>query len=408
MPRSPKERKFNFTEAAVAAIPYAAPGKRPIYYDASVKNLALRVSSRNKVYYLVKKVNNRLVFSFIGNASNTTLKKARERMIELMDQVNRGTNPNDEKRKIRESITVLEFFNEYYMPDHSKLRKQPASQKMDETAMRLYIPDEIKRRRLLSIGRPDMERMHNNIWKNTQSVYSANRGLKLMRVMFNKAIDWGMQCHNPAARIKLFPEVKRDRFLQPDELPKFFEALAADPDIHFRAFILLSLLAGQRRRNMQSLRWSDISFERRALYIEKTKNGDPQAVPLPEQAIEILRELEMFKTSDWVFPSKQSISGHLENPQVRWHAMLKRAGIENVRLHDLRRTFASYQAINGASNEIIGKALGDKSPAVIPIYARLTEAPVRQSIQAAANSILPMAHLMPHQSTTPTHPKERA
>lgn len=395
MPAANQERKFNFTEAAIAALPYAPKGKRPMYYDASVKNLALRVSSQNKTYYLVKKVNNQTVFSRIGDASNTPLKKARQIMVEMMNKANRGENPNDDKHKIRDSITVQEFFDEYYFPDHCELRKAHASRKMDKIALRLYVPQEIKSHKLLTLTRPDMERMHNNTWKRTGSVYSANRGLKLMRQMFNKAIDWGMQCHNPAARIKLFPETKRDRFLQPDELPKFFAALEQDPDIHFRAFIMLCLLVGQRRRNMQSLLWTDINFERRVLYIKKTKNGDPQAVPLPDQAIEILRELETFKTNEWVFPSPKSLSGHLENPQVRWRAMLKRAGIENMRLHDLRRTFASYQAINGASNEIIGKALGDKSPAVIPIYARLTEAPVRQSIQAAADTILPTAKLHP-------------
>lgn len=402
-----QERKFNFTEAAIAALPYAPKGKRIMYYDASIKNLALRVSSQNKTYYLVKKINNQTVFSRIGDASNTPLKKARQIMLEMVDKANHGKNPNDDKRKIRDSITVQEFFDEYYYPDHCELRKGHASRKMDKTALRLYVPQDIKSHKLLTLTRPDMERMHNNTWKRTGSVYSANRALKLMRQMFNKAIDWGMQCHNPAARIKLFPETKRDRFLQPDELPRFFDALAADPDIYFRAFILLSLLVGQRRRNMQSLRWSDINFKRRALYIKKTKNGDPQAVPLPDQAIEILRELETFKTNEWLFPSTKSLSGHLENPQVRWRSMLKRAGIENMRLHDLRRTFASYQAINGASNEIIGKALGDKSPAVIPIYARLTEAPVRQSIQAAADTILPISKLHPVAHKTRQRPKTK-
>ena len=394
MPAQIQERKFNFTEASVAALPYAASGKRLMYYDASVKNLALRVSSKNKVYYLVKKVNNQTVFTKIADASNTSLKQARKLMAELMDAVNHGENPNDERRKIRESITVQEFFDEYYMPDHSRLRKKEISQKTDESVMRLYIPAEIKSRQLLKITRPDMERMHNGVWRKENSVYSANRALKLMRQMFYKAMDWGMQTHNPAARIKLFPEVKRDRFLQPDELPRFFEALAQDPDIHFRAFILVSLLVGQRRGNIQAMKWSDVNFERRALYIERTKNGEPQAVPLPEQAIAVLRELETFKTSEWVFPSRQSRSGHMENPQVRWRALLKRAGLENMRLHDLRRTFASYQAIQGSSFEIIGKALGDKSPAVIPIYARVTEAPVRQSIQAAADAMLPMTSLI--------------
>lgn len=393
MPAQSNERRFNFTEAAVAALPPAPQGKRLMYYDASVKNLALRVSSSSKVYYLVKKVNNQTVFSKIGDANNTTLKNARKRMNELIEQTNRGENPNDEKRKIRDSVTVQEFFDEYYYPDHSKLRKQISAQKMDQVSMRLYIPADIKSRKMLTLARADMERMHNAIWRRTNSVYSANRGLKLMRQMFNKAIDWGFPCTNPAARIKLFPEVQRDRFLQPEELSIFFQEVANIPNATSRNFILLSLFMGQRRRNIQALQWSDINLERKVAYIKKTKNGEPQVVPLSTQAIDLLREMETFKTSNWLFPSTQSRSGHLENPQVAWRAMKERAGLKDLRLHDLRRTFASYQAITGSSNEIIGKALGDKSPAVIPIYARLTEDPVRQSIQRAADQMFAAAKI---------------
>ena len=387
------ERRFNFTEAAIASLPFSQPGKRLVYYDTAVKNLVLRVSSSTKIYYLLKKVGNQTVFHRIGDANNTSLKNARKRMCELIEQTNRGENPNDEKHRIRDSITVQEFFDEYYFPEHSLIRKQRTSQQADKLVMRLYIPNDVKRAKLLTLKRADIERMHNTIYKLKNSVYSANRGLKLMRQMFNKAIDWGLATNNPAARIKLFPEIQRDRFLQPDEMGVFFDEVSKIPNASARNFILLSLFLGQRRHDIQSLQWSDINFERRVAYIKKTKNGDPQIVPLSTQAIELLKEMETFKTSNWLFPSSQSRSGHLENPQVAWRAMKRRAGLTDLRIHDLRRTFASYQAISGSSNEIIGKALGDKSPAVIPIYARLSEDPVRQSIQRAADKMFAAANL---------------
>lgn len=393
MPAHSNDRRLNFTESNVSSLPLAAPGQRVMYYDTTVKNLALRVSSKNKIYYFIKKLNHQTIYSKIGDSNNTSLKNARKTINELIECTNRGNNPNDEKRKIRDSITVQEFFDNNYYPDHSAIRKQVATQKMDKISMRLYIPSDIKNRKLISLTRADMERMHNAIWRNTGSPYSANRGLKLMRQMFNKAIDWGLPCTNPAARIKLFPENQRDRFLQPDELPIFFQEVNKIPQSTSRNFILLSLFLGQRRSNIQALKWTDINFERRVVYIKKTKNGDPQAVPLSTQAISLLQEMDTFKTSEWLFPSKQSRSGHLENPQVAWRAMKQRAGLKDLRLHDLRRTFASYQAITGSSNEIIGKALGDKSPAVIPIYARLTEDPVRQSIQRASDKML--ANILP-------------
>lgn len=386
----PTKTRFNFTEAAIAALPFADKGKRYIVYDTGTKNLILRVGEKTKIYYFMKKVSGRVIYARLGDSNNTSIKTAREGITDTIKITNAGKNPNDEKKKLRQDITVKEFFDDFYFPNHSKLRKTPDSQDRDESTLRLHISKELQRRRMQDIARADMERLHNTVRKNTNSIYAANCALKLMRQMFNKAIDWGLPIINPAARIKIFKEVQRDRFLQPEELPLFFDALEKHPNTQFKNFIKLCLFVGQRRCNMQALRWSDINFERGALYIEKTKTGKPQVVPLPQQAIDILQEMYKHRKSEWLFPSHRSQSGHLENPQMSWRPFVKGAGLENLRMHDLRRTFASYQAITGSSNEIIGKSLGDESPAVIPIYARMTEAPVRQSIQNAADAIFPM------------------
>lgn len=287
---APTTRKFNFTESIIANLPFAEKGQRYTVYDTGVKNLALRVGNTTKVYYMVKKIGNNTVYYKIGDAGNTSVKNARIAMSEPIKAANKGENPNATGYRIDPKITVQDFFDNEYFPNHSELRKSVPCQKMDKIVIRSYIPPEIRRMRMLDITRGDMEHMHNSALSATESVYSANRALKLMRQMFNKAIDWGMPCTNPAARIPMFPEVQRDRFLQPDELPRFWEALAKETDFTFRNFITLCILLGQRRRNMQSIRWPDIHLDRGILYIQKTKNGEPQAVPLPTQAIDILRD----------------------------------------------------------------------------------------------------------------------
>ncbi|MDR1027335.1 MAG: site-specific integrase [Rickettsiales bacterium] len=388
MPK-PTNTKFNFTEASIAALPFADHGMRYIAYDTSTKNLIIRVGEKSKIYYLVKKVNGRVLYVRLDDATSISVKDARAAVGETKEIIRGGKNPNDEKNKIRQDITIKEFFDEFYWPNHSKYKKK-TSQKIDEVVMRLHIPPEIKRRKMLDISRGDIVRMHQKLC-GEKGIYTANHSLKLIRQLYYKAIDWDWVGTNPAMRVKMFKETQRDRFLKEDEFPRFFNALADEPNIMFRNFVLLSLFVGQRRRNMQSIRWADINFERRVLYIPETKTGEPQAAHLPDQAITILREMEKSKISEWIFPSARSASGHLEGPEPLWRALLKRAGIENLRMHDLRRTFASYQAITGSSHEIIGKALGDKSPAVIPIYARLTENPVRNSIQNAADKMLTLA-----------------
>ena len=117
-----------------------------------------------------------------------------------------------------------------------------------------------------------------------------------------------------------------------------------------------------------------------------TKNNQPQQIPLTEQAIQVLKDIGI-RDKGWVFPSNDSKSGHLENPKKFWQKLLQNAGIDNLRMHDLRRTLGSYQAIMGSSMNIISKSLGHKSIQSTAIYARLSLAPVRDSMQKATNEI---------------------
>ena len=117
-----------------------------------------------------------------------------------------------------------------------------------------------------------------------------------------------------------------------------------------------------------------------------TKNNQPHQIPLTEQAIQVLKDIGI-RDKGWVFPSNDSKSGHLENPKKFWQKLLQNAGIDNLRMHDLRRTLGSYQAIMGSSMNIISKSLGHKSIQSTAIYARLSLAPVRDSMQKATNEI---------------------
>jgi integrase len=133
------------------------------------------------------------------------------------------------------------------------------------------------------------------------------------------------------------------------------------------------------------MKWEDIDFSIKEWRIPDTKNGEPVRIPLIEEALEILGDRSWIKgpSMPWVFPSNDSKSGHLEHPRAAWKRILDRAGLKNLRIHDLRRTLGSYQAIAGASLTIIGKSLGHKSPQSTAIYARLSNDPVRASMTSA-------------------------
>lgn len=386
---TPTETHFKFTEAKIAKLPFADHGKRYTVYDTDTKNLIMRVGEKSKVYYMLKKVNGRTVFTALGNASNTSLAMATQALADAIDIVRHGKNPNTEKKKIRDSITIKDFFNDYYFPRHSKLHKKVRSQQEDIGCFRLYLTD-IHNQKMIDIDRDAVARLQQKIAQKS-GIYAANHTMRLLRAMYNKAIDWGFVGNNPATRIKLFKEIKRDRFLQYDELPRFFKALSEEPNTMFRNFVMLCLLVGQRRDNMQSIKWADVDLENRIIRIPETKTSKPQVAVLSDQAVSILKEMQIFRTSERLFPSASSKSGHLENPTKMWKSLLVRAKIEDLRIHDLRRTFASYQAINGASNTIIGDSIGDTSAAAVSIYARISKDPVRQSVQAATDTMFELA-----------------
>lgn len=132
------------------------------------------------------------------------------------------------------------------------------------------------------------------------------------------------------------------------------------------------------------MRWQDVDLRRAVWTIPMTKNGLPQRIPLPPEAVAILerRKAEAVHRETFVFPGPGK-TGHLVEPKRAWNAMLKAAGIENLRIHDLRRTLGSWQGRQGASLAIIGKSLGPKTHQATATYVRLDLDPVCQSVESA-------------------------
>jgi integrase len=159
----------------------------------------------------------------------------------------------------------------------------------------------------------------------------------------------------------------------PTELPEFFKQLAADTSQDFRHFVLLSLLTGARRNNVLAMRWQDIDLATSTWRIPNTKNDEPHVVALVPEAVEILKARKP-RSSDYVI-SAASKAGYMTPPKKRWASLLKRAGIQGLRIHDLRRSLGSWKTITGSSLAIIGKSLGHKSADATMIYARLAQHP---------------------------------
>jgi len=250
------------------------------------------------------------------------------------------------------------------------------------------------RRRLGSIKRSEVVRLHAKIGSEN-GPYAANRVLSLLSAMFNKSREIGWEGKNPCKDIKRFKETPRDRFIQGDELPRFFEALTEEPE-PFADFFALSLLLGCRKSNLMAMAWADINLDSAVWRIapDKAKGGEVILVPLQLQAVEILRRRrELSGESSWVFPSARSKTGHVTEVKASWARILKRAGLTDLRVHDLRRSLASWMAMEGTSLLIVGKALGHRQASTTQLYARLQVDPVRTAMTAAAQAMLKAAKI---------------
>ncbi len=396
-------RRINFTEKAIAAIEAPSQQENKItYYDEGSKDGLMLVVTYGgaKTYYFYMKFKGRPIQKKIGRACDMKVVEARAKAHELREMANQGDNPTGGGKEDYLKMTLKEFYETQYKPRHSLVHKQPKSIQKDDCMMRNNLK-QYHLTKMADITRAEVERLHADTVKKT-SLYTANRVITLLKHMYRLACEWGDRkpYYNPVDGVKKLKEKSRERFLQPEELQRFFTALREEPNEQFRNFVLLALFLGQRRSNILSMRWENVMLtdkENANVYFPITKNGESQRIPLSEQAYELLKHMQEQSegaTKGWVFPSatysdkRKSKSGHVEDFHRPWYALLKRADIEDLRIHDLRRTFGSYQAMLGVGDFILGKALGDKTFAAVKVYARLNMDPVRDSIQRATDKMM--------------------
>jgi integrase len=175
----------------------------------------------------------------------------------------------------------------------------------------------------------------------------------------------------------------------PDELRLFYDAVIQESPL-WRDLLFVLLFTGQRKRNVCQMQWKDLDLNRGLWFVagETTKNGSPLVVVLCTNALAILNERSgaSDKNADWVFPSERT-TGSVTDAKKAWERVRERSGLDDIRMHDLRRTLGSWQALTGTSLQIIGKSLGHKSMKATEVYARLTTDPVRESVEKATQEM---------------------
>ena len=380
------------TKTLLTGLVAPAAGKRQVIYDTETPKLAMRMTHTGvRAFYVVKRLGGAMVWIKLGTFPDMTCEQARNEAGKVLGEFANGENPAAVKRAVKAELTFGEAFDDYL----ARKRKRDGSPITEKTKrdykdlLRLYL-DAIGGKKLSSIERTEIKAIHARTTK--KSAAQADRVVTLVSAVFNFMLaQEKFAGQNPATRIQKNPAPSRDRFLQADELTPFFKALSESTNEIMRDFFLLALLTGARRANVSAMRWADIDLAAGVWRIAKTKNGTPQTVTLSPEAVTVL-ESRKEGGGEFVFPG-EGATKHIVEPKKAWATLLKAAGIENLRIHDLRRTLGSWQARTGASLPIIGKSLNHKTHQATAIYARLDLDPVRQSVNTATAAMMEAAGL---------------
>lgn len=365
------------------------------YKDNDQKGLLLRVSTNGTKTFRFKAWDRRrqkTVQIILGRYPDISITEARAKAAAALNDINQGVDIQAARRLPSKEDTFDALFLRW-LNSYAKAEKKTWPE--DKSRYELYIKGHLGDKPYREISSEDILKWRAKLTKQpkqegrgkgTISTTTINRAYAIVSTVYNRCAP---TIPNPCKGVKKYSEEARDRFLHPDEVERLFEALDHEETPEYVAdYVKLFLATGARRSNVLGMKWADIdfAFNRWVIGASESKNKSVMVVPLLEPALEILSRRKQTLTSEYVFPSmgtgdNPGKTGHLVEPKKGWKSLLKRAGLEeSIRLHDLRRTMGSYQAISGSSLKIVGDTLGHKSIQATEVYARLSDEAKRKSM----------------------------
>ena len=376
------------TDEIVRDLAAPASGNR-ITYDSEVIGFGCRVTSAGaRSFVLNYRVAGRERRITIGKWPNWKTAAARREASILKRKVDVGDDPLHQRQARRDAPTVAELADLYrkvHLPS-----KRPASAAGDELALRKHILPKLERMRVAEVQHADVAELHRAVTKTAP--IGANRMLALLSTMFNLAIREKWRSDNPCHGVKRNQESRRERFLAPAEIARLSKALAASPEQASANAIRLLLLTGARRGEVLGARWDEFDLDAGTWTKPgaRTKQKTLHRVPLSGVAIALLSEMRAKAGKDpiYLFPSmsRPGPDGRRREQPLRslktmWGAMCRKAQLRDVRLHDLRHSFASMLASGGASLPLIGALLGHTQSQTTLRYAHLVDDALRGAVE---------------------------
>ncbi|HEV2551130.1 MAG TPA: tyrosine-type recombinase/integrase [Stellaceae bacterium] len=389
-----QQRPVRINKRTVDALKPPAKGEpERLVWDERLKGFGVRVTAQGiKSYVIQYRIGGRGArtrrFTIGRHGSPFTAETARDRAEKLLRQARDGIDPANLRHALNDMPTVKEV-SERYLAEHAELRKKPRSVEEDRRNLRLHIWPELGSHRLSEITRWTALKFHAAM---KERPTAANRCAALLSHIFSMAASpkWALlpEGHNPFRRIDKYPERKRERFLSGNELARLGDALAAsDGKEHPSALaaIRLLLLTGARLSEILTLEWRMVDLERKCLRLPDSKTGR-KVIPLGAPALKVLKHLGERRLNGYVLPGERE-DRHFIGIQRPWQRVRSEAKLDDVRLHDLRHSFASVAAASGDSLFLIGKVLGHRQAATTERYSHIDLDPARAVADRTARQI---------------------
>ena len=361
-----------------------------VVWDEDLKGFGVRVHPSGRKVFIVKtRYRGRIIKMTIGPHGAVSPTYARVRAAEIITDARAGKNPAGRKSGAPTMHALGGRFLEDYVPVHCK----PSTAEEYRRSIKLFIDPKIGKLRVPDVQRSDIAALHHEM---RETPYQANRTLGVLSKIFNLAELWELRPDgsNPCRHVKRFKEKKRERFLSDEEYRRLgatlrdIEADSSETAAAIAAIRLL-MLTGCRLSEIQKLRWEHVDLNAGELRLPDTKTG-AKVVHLGDPAIAVLRGIQRQDDNPWVIAGRKPGS-HLTDLQHPWRRIRARAGLDDVRIHDLRHSFASGGLLVGEGLPMIGKLLGHTQVQTTARYAHLANDPVKSAANRIASRIAEIA-----------------
>ena len=361
-------------------------------WDDNPKGLGVKVNKSGSKSYLLKYRNQygQQRKLKLGSSNVLTLEQARNKAKEYLVDIANGSDPTIDRKENKQCPSMKDLL-ERYLEEHSKVNNKPHTYIGNESYVRRYLIPELGRYKVKEVHRKDIYALQQKLCKKSKPI--ANTAIAILSKVFNLAEIWGWRDDytNPCRHVKKFPMKPKQRFLSKEEFNtlskklEFYEKAQLEPPSVIAALRLL-MFTGCRLNEIVMLKWSYVDFDNACFRLPDSKTG-AKTVYFSEVVANILRGIKKLPDNPYVITG-QVAGNHLNNLEKPWRRIRKDCGLDDVRIHDLRHSFASMAAASGMSLPLIGAMLGHSQTQTTAQYVHLIGEPMRQAANEVNKTIL--------------------